>query len=84
MADATFDTLQSDTVAQITSGPAAETPNQPTTTSNDQLIRCIEALTQQVCELRIQGQRGRQQDRARNELRSPSRTRGRSQTPSFR
>lgn len=87
MADATYDTLQSEgiSLSQVASGSFSSNqmgvaPLQPINPQND-LVKCIEALTLQINELRNEkSNRGRSQNRSVR-VRSNNRNQNRDQTP---
>lgn len=82
MADATFDTLQMDTIAEMTSSSSSAGPScaaEPTSTTNKEIIQYIQSLSKEIGELKstvnsIQQQRSRSQNRPENRQRSTSRS----------
>lgn len=97
MADASYDTIQNDSISQVASNLASSTPTVANTSSTavnstqGELVKCIEALTLQISEMRKhnhQKPRGRDQQRNDNRQRGSSRSgnrnasQNRDQTPS--
>lgn len=89
MADATYDTLQTESISLVASDLASiSTPTTSAVATSNELVKCIEALTVQINEMRKMNERKpRNRERHRNNNnengrpRSASRNQNRDQTP---